>query len=88
MKNITQYDIGKTTARVIKFAVDAAEDHVNYCVFSGDEPDTDMSMGLWQSFQVEFPKATFAGDYDAAIWVFTATYENTVRALVRAHTPA
>jgi hypothetical protein len=44
------------------------------------EPDFETPMGLWQSFQETFPKINWVGDYDLAIYVFSKTYEASVKA--------
>jgi hypothetical protein len=61
----------------------AAKEHVELARFNGVEPDADGGTGLWQSFQARFPSKSFAnGDYDLAVLVYSATYEETVKTLV------
>jgi hypothetical protein len=71
-----------TLARIIAWAAEAAREHVELARFNGEEPDLEGGMGLWQSFQATFPKTMFPGDYDLAITVYSATFTETVKALV------
>lgn len=69
---------------VTKLAVEAAAEHVERARFSGEDPDPEMCMGLWQTFQGAFPKDAFPGDYDLAVTVFDSTFKHTVRAMAAA----
>ena len=77
----TPQEIGKANETIIQWAVRAASEHVAYCKDSGEEPDTEWCMGLWQSFQYDFPKESTLGDYDLAIWLASTTYRSVVQAL-------
>lgn len=70
-----------TFKAVVEFAVEAGAEHVAYAKHYEEEPDPDMCMGLWQSFQEKFPKEGFPGDYDLAVTVFSSTYSHMVRTL-------
>lgn len=70
-----------TMKKVTQWAVDAAKEHVDLATHTGETPDPETSMGLWQSFQRAFPKATTHGDYDVYINLYSHTYACTVRAL-------
>jgi len=69
---------------VARLAVAAAAEHVDHARFSGEDPDPEMCMGLWQTFQDTFSKNTFPGDYDLAVTVFSETFKHTVRAVASA----
>lgn len=68
----------------IKWAVAAAKEHVDLCQHTGEPPDPDISMGLWQSFQAEFPRSAYPGHghYDLLINVLSTVYSQSVKALL------
>lgn len=81
----TLSEIGKSNEAILTWATKAAEEHVNMCVYNGEDPDPEWDMGLWQSFQHDFPKDSVVGDYDLALWLASTTYKNVVDVLGRAH---
>ncbi len=71
-----------TLVAIVEWAVEAAKEHVELARFSGEEPDPEPPMGLWQSFQAKFPKdGVPGGDYDLGVCVYSATFTTTVEAL-------
>lgn len=67
----------------IKWAVAAAKEHVDLCRHTGESPDPDISMGIWQSFQAEFPRSAYPhGHYDLLINVLSTVYSQSVKALL------
>ncbi len=65
---------------VIAWAVDAAKEHVELARFSNEEPDSETTMGLWQSFQAAFP-VTPGVDRDMLVTAYSHTYTETVKML-------
>lgn len=68
-------------AIVIKWASEAAKEHVELAIFHGEDPDPETSMGLWQSFQAKFPK-TPGVDYDILVNAYSHTFTVTVKTLL------
>lgn len=66
---------------VIPWAAAAAREAFDTARFYGEDVDTEVSMGLWQTFQTEFPKESLPGDYDLYITALGKTYEATIQAL-------
>lgn len=75
--------------KVIDWAADAAREYVSLAKHRGEDLhtslDTQYGMGLWQSFQVTFPKYSFQGkllyppgQYDLLVTALGATYRATV----------
>lgn len=71
---------------VIAWAATAAKAEVSDARFFNREPDSDYGMGLWQSFQTEFPKLD-GQDYDILCNALNATYTATVNLLAEATAP-
>ena len=74
---------------VIMWTVAAAKEHVELSRFRGEDPDPEVGMGLWQSFQAMFPKqegiafpSSTRVDHDLAVALFSETYKRAVEALV------
>lgn len=66
----------------IEWAVAAAKEHVDICTHTGETPDPEGGMGLWQSFQAAFPKAGYPGhNYDLLITAYSTAYSETVKAI-------
>lgn len=61
---------------IIEWATEAAIEAVGL----GDT-DSEGGMGLWQSFQAQFPRSMFpGGEYDVAIMVYSTTYKSVYKA--------
>lgn len=75
-------DIG----RIIKWTTEVAQEAAAYAKDFGEDLDSEVSMGLWQSFQTTFPKASWVGNYDLAVCVFDETYKSAIRACYEALT--
>lgn len=67
--------------RVITWTVAAAKEHVDLARFSNEEPDSEVCMGLRQSFDHEFPKVVGI-DHDLLMAVWSHTFTETVKALI------
>lgn len=67
----------------IEWAIAAAKEHVDICQHTGEPPDSEGGMGLWQSFQAAFPKAGYPGEgnYDLLITAYSTAYSEAVKAL-------
>lgn len=68
-------------AQVITWTVAAAKEQVELAYFSGEDVDPEGGMGLWQSFQAEFPKVMGSDDYDLLVMAYGTTYKETVKAM-------
>lgn len=71
---------------VIEWATQAGKQEALSAKHSGRDLDADGGMGLWQAFQTEFPKASWVGDYDLAIFVYSTTYASAAKACYEALT--
>jgi hypothetical protein len=68
-------------AEVIDWAAEAAREAVSADLATGQTPDTEFGMGLWQSFQEKFPKAEGV-DYDVLVTALSSSYRATARELL------
>ena len=66
--------------KVIEWATAAAKEQVQIAQSRCEAPDLDYGMGLWQSFQAEFPKEPGV-DYDILVTALSATYRAVVKAI-------
>lgn len=75
-----------TLVEVIKWSVAAAKEHCEHADHNSEVRDPEGSMGLWQSFQVAFPKEDSEGraiyrDYDILVTAYSSTYSAVVKAM-------
>lgn len=77
-KNTTTYTMLKP---VIRWAVEAAKEHVNIQWQACAPTDPEWGMGTWQAFQEAFPKQDGI-DYDILVTAASDAYSATVQALV------
>jgi len=75
--------------KIIAWATDAAHQHIDLAKFNGEEPDPEPTMGLQQSFRMEFPLEEFVGDArDLSINVAFEVYRTTVKTFANWNPPA
>jgi hypothetical protein len=66
--------------KIIAWAMDAAREHVELAHHFGETPDSKPTMGLRQSFDYNFPLASFpASDRDLALNLGMDTYKQAVK---------
>lgn len=72
--------------RIVAWATDAGRHEALMAKHEGRNVDTEGEIGLWQSFQAEFPKDDFVGNYDLAVTLYSSVFAESAKACAKAIT--